>query len=831
MPWQRIVSSTENTAQSHETLAAKIQADVETPLRQYSTTNRELQSMANMSGNLAAIAKDLTNAQRKTQKLDAKGSNKADGARSDLDNATSQWDTQSPFVFEQLQALDEARVNHLRDVLTQLQTHELDSIERGRTSAESCLNALLNVETADEIRTFAARAKSQAGTVPASRRESFPTSSRPAGANVPPTPPPPRTATFEQRNSSLSGQDRLAPLPEPPKEKKLSGLKRLGTVMGRRKSAMPPPPPGEKKKEKTRSFAPFRRQESSRSFQDLEGSGQDLTPARSRDDRASSRHDSIAPPQTQESMMSDVSSPPALNGVTSSTEPSGLEDRPQPSLPPITATQEPLIPETRQNTLSPQTASAMQPPDRRSMQPDPFAQAADSSASPVEEPARNFEIKDQPIPEDASAAQMAMDNMANQLRMQAQSSGMSRVQGSVRGRRDVRNTMFFPNQQELPSPSTPNLGAPSTPGSAATVPTIMTGTTGPTTMTGSASDLVTPLKRLGTGTIPEDASHAASDTHSVHSAHSMAGVAHHQEMYAPGLNASIVETVNSWFSDEGITKSFVVGEIALAYNRSSTASSPDHEVVRLQNFHQLEKCAQNPQFVTAPTSGDHQPGTYNVALSPISRSIPSVGFKYQLHMDESNLSKYSPLLVTQAWQIVEGQASVILLYSLNPAFAPLADPGSSPEPPPQELLLKNVVVTVSLDVKPSTGYGAPSPRAISAQMMPVQHAQFKKRSSAVSWRFPELTVKPAQERLLVRFMIENNGTAKRGGVDVKFEAQNMLGSALGVERLAPGADTATGATDPFADEDDGARKSAEAGQRWEDVQSRKLLVSGKYSAT
>lgn len=208
MPWQRIVSSTENMAQSHENLAAKIQADVENPLRQYPTTSRELQQMGNVSGNLSAIAKELANAQKKAQKLDAKGGSKAEDAKSSVDDATSQWESQAPFVFEQLQALDEARVNHLRDVLTQFQTHELDAIERGRVSAESCLNALLNVETADEIKTFATRAKSQPGPT-TTRRESMLGPSRPAGTNIPPTPPPPRSMDY--RGSAASTQDHLAP--------------------------------------------------------------------------------------------------------------------------------------------------------------------------------------------------------------------------------------------------------------------------------------------------------------------------------------------------------------------------------------------------------------------------------------------------------------------------------------------------------------------------------------------------------------------------------------------------------------------------------------------
>lgn len=208
MPWQRIVNSTENMAQSHENLASKIQSDVETPLRSYSSTNREMQQMGNVSGNLSAISKELSNAQRKAQKLDAKGSNKAESAQSDVEAANDQWQTQAPFVFEQLQALDEGRVNHLRDVLTQFQTHELDVVERGRASAESCLNALLNVETADEIKTFATRAKSQAPTL-SSRRDSVPASSRTTGG--PPAPPPPRGSNLEQRDSSFSREDRLAP--------------------------------------------------------------------------------------------------------------------------------------------------------------------------------------------------------------------------------------------------------------------------------------------------------------------------------------------------------------------------------------------------------------------------------------------------------------------------------------------------------------------------------------------------------------------------------------------------------------------------------------------
>lgn len=219
MPWQRIVSGTESLAQSHETLAQKIETDVENPLRQFVAKNREMQSITTIQGNLAAIAKDLDNAQKKAGKLRDK-SGRADrvaNASSSVDEASQQWESQAPYVFEQLQSLDETRVNFLRDVLTQFQTHEVDQVERNRTSAESCLNALLNIETADEIKTFAAKV---GGGRESSlrRRSSAATSTRPQSASLLPPPTPPSRG-FEDSSSSRfgtpAGQDRLTPSAPP----------------------------------------------------------------------------------------------------------------------------------------------------------------------------------------------------------------------------------------------------------------------------------------------------------------------------------------------------------------------------------------------------------------------------------------------------------------------------------------------------------------------------------------------------------------------------------------------------------------------------------------
>lgn len=194
VPWSTLTNALEAIADSHHLLSQKINIDVERPLREFATKNREMQAMATIQGNLQSMANDIEKAQRQSEKLKDKGNKAATGkvanASSDLENAQSQWESQAPYVFEQLQALDETRLNHLRDVLTQFQTHEVDQVERNRVAAEQCLNVLLNVETADEIKTFALRTTSGRPRAERqrSRQSSVPTPSTPSARAAPPSP-------------------------------------------------------------------------------------------------------------------------------------------------------------------------------------------------------------------------------------------------------------------------------------------------------------------------------------------------------------------------------------------------------------------------------------------------------------------------------------------------------------------------------------------------------------------------------------------------------------------------------------------------------------------
>lgn len=206
-PWQKIIGATEAVAESHHQLASKIEADVERPLREFTATNREVQSMSTISGNLGSMARDIDSAKKKSEKLRDKGAKaKASAVASavaDVENATLQWESQAPYVFEKLQAVDESRLNHLRDVLTQFQTHEVDQVERNRITAEETLNALLNIETADEIQTWSLRVRS-GEKPPVSRKGS--SAATPSRNLAPPPPLPPTPSIHADDNRSQKSQ-------------------------------------------------------------------------------------------------------------------------------------------------------------------------------------------------------------------------------------------------------------------------------------------------------------------------------------------------------------------------------------------------------------------------------------------------------------------------------------------------------------------------------------------------------------------------------------------------------------------------------------------------
>ncbi|OJD24979.1 hypothetical protein ACJ73_03657 [Blastomyces percursus] len=828
-PWQRILTATESLAESHETLSHGIEADVERPLKEYASRNDDMQSMSTMQQDLANLAKELESAKKKADKLKDKGPKaaaKTSSAVSAAQEVAQQWESRAPFVFEQLQAVDEHRLNHLRDVLTQFQTHEADHIERTRRSTENCLNALLNVQTDEEIRAFTT--KVTGGRTPVSRTTTTDvaaTTSPPWSGQIPavsgePLPPPPiiHDDAASQR-SGRSNQGRLGAALEPVGHMRLGGLKRLGTVMGRRKSIVhhSTGSTGSPERKFRSPFTAFRKSESTRNFQqvDMQHNASDyLAPTTSGDD-PSLRRPVSSPRETarSDSISASHQRTATPNGAVVPGE-----------------TSVPETPGKHANSME-QPPVAAQPPridaegySERPASLDEISRLQNEAAAGAEEPGLNLTIRDQPIEEDESEAKMALNEVANTLRLKAQQSGLSRGVGTLRGRREVRNTIFVPN------PPSEDSGLSPVPGLVA----------GPPPVSPSHAP-----KAIASPPGSHD-DHALSDTTSIHSSqtlHSLSGPISHPDMPEPGLNASIVETVNAWFSDGAVTRSFVVGELALAYNSSASPPS-DPELVRLNNFDILEKVAANPVLATEAGhslkgkekengSGDEErKGEYLISLPSIARSTPTVAFKYQIHLNPSNLSAHCPIIFNPIWNLEEFQASVIITYSINPNFVSIE--------PSTPITLKNLVLTVNLDLSPQEDETIKQPREVAratgAVMYPNTGATFRRKTSAVTWRIPELEVTTAaDQRFLARFSTTVRGPRK-GRVDAKFDVMNAnSGERLGISVQTSAHKQNKKADDPFADESLATGNGTTAipepspsSKTWEEVSTRRKLTAGRY---
>ncbi|KAL8940685.1 MAG: hypothetical protein Q9211_002159 [Gyalolechia sp. 1 TL-2023] len=761
-----------------------MEVDVERPLRDYQKESREMQAMSTIQGNLAAVAKELEAAQKRADRIRGgkSAANKVADATSSAEAISREWRSQAPYVFEQLQALDENRINHLRDLLTQLQTHEVDQVERNRISAESCLNAILNVDTKEEISNFVARISAGAPQTmqPTTRIQT-------ASGNMLSSPTPSRAQDDRASEISATSEGRLrsgsangAPPPTPETRPRF-GLRRLGTVMGRRKeSKKPGERPASPEKRTRPHLNPLRRGTGPKHMQTIPSPDEEAMPL----PKSPPRREPTTPPNRSQTVMLPQSPPeqrrtnggvngdaiqparrrsstmPATNGIQTNAV-VVEEEPPVPSLP---AT-EPQRDREGFNVAPPAV--------------DEISRAQqEAAASEPDQPQFKLDIRSEPIHEEGTDAQSALSNAANALRVQAQQMPTPRKPPTNRGRRDVRNTVFIPSPQspDLPAPGDSPFPPPSTFGA------------------GKASSL------------SSDAQHG-SDAHSVRSAHSMSSLvqtsAKHADMTEPGLNASVVETVSAWFSSGQVTKAVVIGELALAHNASGTTAAVSTDTIRLENFPVLEKVAPNPSFIMQTPS---RSGEYSVNLSLISRT--AVAFKYQVHLEESNLAAHAPVIITPSWKIEPKQTSVIVSYAFNPSFV---------SPATRSVTMRNVVIVINLE----------DTKAQACQSKPV--GNFSKEKSLIYWKLGDMSLDGYAEtpqKLLARFSTETEG--KAGSVEARWEisgdAASGLGSGLGLSRS--GTLKEEGSPDPFADESAAASPSG----AWKEVKVQRKIVSGKYVA-
>ena len=363
---------------------------------------------------------------------------------------------------------------------------------------------------------------------------------------------------------------------------------------------------------------------------------------------------------------------------------------------------------------------------------------------------------------------------------QAQQIATPRKPGPTRGRRDVRNTIFVPSPQS------------------------------PETVTAEPSILspASPFRMGRTGTLSSE-DHTGSDTQSIRSSHSLSsmggGLIKHPDLHQPGLNASIVETVSAWFQNGQVTKAIMIGELALAYNSTNTSPPPSTESIRLENFSVLEKVAPNTAVIM---QAPEKSGEYAVTLSSLART--AVAFKYQVHLEEATLPSHAPMVLTATWKIEPQQASVILGYAFNPAFASAK----------RNVSLKNVTVCIALE-------GA---KATTCQSKPV--GTFSKEKSLIYWKLGDITLdqyESGPHKLLARFATASD--AKPGTVEARWEISGEdvvgLGSGLSISHQANSVEgVREEGSDPFADE--GVTHTPST--LWKEIPVVRKLISGKYIA-
>lgn len=193
-------------AKSHALFTDRVEKDVEMPLRMFSS-NKDMMQLDIFKQNLNSMAKELEDAQEKSDKLARKGGKasamKVDAASTRLVSANSQWDSQAPFIYEQLQEQDERRLNHLRDVLTQYETHEAEQLDRCQKSVESTLGAMLEIDTHIEIISWATSVTAGKQVIQRQGRQQSTTGSSITAATPPrPTPTPRSTHTDDQSEHS-----------------------------------------------------------------------------------------------------------------------------------------------------------------------------------------------------------------------------------------------------------------------------------------------------------------------------------------------------------------------------------------------------------------------------------------------------------------------------------------------------------------------------------------------------------------------------------------------------------------------------------------------------
>ncbi|PHH56077.1 hypothetical protein CFIMG_003445RAa [Ceratocystis fimbriata CBS 114723] len=868
--WDKIVESVEQTAAAHHQLAASIDMEIETPLRSFSSRD-DVRNLNTIHANLVSMARELDDAQEKTEKLSKKGAKtqaKMEQASARLEAAISQWESQAPFVFESLQVADEARVNQMRNLLTQYETMDLDCSQRSAASSTNALNLLLEVSTQREIDQFVHRTTS--GRVKPVRSEPQSTN----GPNTPSEGGAPSVATETRMDRNTQGQtsandrppqtpisvvtspqtaastpaqvstpaSRAAPSiapttshgqapptssstnasfhipaafaapPVPPipsneashenyathdTKPDLSLRSRLGNMLGRRRQSIQGGFAG---------FSPISTQKPGRGMTGNQSSS-NISPRPSLHD-ISSGHAKLSSlsedaPAHVQSLQTEAS---PINGNGYSKEHSyspmsqsnGFEGSntgtpSSPHAPPHEDTNKASSPtvDSEGYTIKPNAI-------------DPITLAQQEAANAEghdNEQLFKLNIQNKPISEeDPEEQKAAITNVASALSMQMP----AKRAPTVRGRREVRNTIYMPSPVQQHDSVGEALGLPAIPPS----PSI------PEKFQQQQQQQQTQFQKppsLAALSSDSKAPTGGSDTLSVRSGTSMSGARQfrHPELTGEGLSASIVEMVAATFAPSGLKSIKMSGEIAFGYKPTEQVDRDKKETVLINNFTNLEAIGPNRIFVHPSMQGRND--QYSLDVSYLNRT--TTAFTYRVHSEIQNglsLAHNLPLSIEPNWTTRGDTLNLRIMLNIyqDSKF--------------EELSLKNVAISVNY-------------KGLATGVKSKPTGTHLKERHIVYWRMAELHLQKGVPHKVICQIAGANSAPTPGHIDANWEytPQNATESLAGIsisrleETKGKGIEVED---DPFADEATSESSGLPADMRWSPIPLAIKVVSGKYEA-
>lgn len=773
-----------------------------------------MQNISTIQANLQNMAKELDDAQKKSEALNRKAGKtsaaKIDQAASRLESANNQWDSQAPFIFETLQALDETRLNQLRDVMTQYGTYEGEQAQQKQSDAESVLNSLLDYHTSNEIQAYVARVTNGKPKVQGRTQLTTTRTSSSFGGASPSLAPPPivnppnnTAASDDPRRQDDARSDHSGLREEKGGENKLRS--RIGTMLGRRRQSI-----HGGFGQLSPSKGPFGR---------APRSSHGLSP------RASSSH--LGESNKLPSLAERPNSPdefPRMSGTQESTSHEGIngirggnaaDTSTDPTSSRVNGTASKIPTDVLNVPPPPGPPPSQREPEKDAegfnvpvASDDPISAAQREAAGTIYEegePAFKLNIQKEPVAnEDPEEREAAISNFSNTL----SALGVpTRKTGTVRGRRDVRNTIYIPAPLSETTPFQP------------------VSEDKPTAFTPPAHVIAALSKPSPVAALASDPSvTGTSDTQSIRSSNSLSNAPQfkHPDMHEPGLNSSVIETISATFEGGQVKTSKVSGEIAFSFNptdpsnthskfyRPGISSAADfrtaHQVIRVNNFPALDVIGPNRIFVSNHTPD--QPDQFTLDLSHLRQAQATVGFSYRLHVDPELPPKdLVPVLLNPTWKPQGDKLGLLLQYKLNPTFKF----GGS-------VTLRNVVFLAAYNGKASGAQTKPSGTHL-------------KDRHLVYWRLGDVTLDASQDwqKIVCRIIGEAGVEPKAGTIEARWEYSygSQTSNGISVSRLEErkGKEVELNDDDPFADA--GVSDKSE-GARWVDVPAVKKLVSGKY---